>query len=121
MQIWFQEDFRNFWDACPWEEDLAYCQAVCERLGVSTASASRCLLLPPPCVHVAAAAAACRVPAWQQQGAALRSTMHTLRMLQVELRMVPLTEQYWDRVVAHCIAEIRQGRTPNPDVLCNSR
>lgn len=42
-------------------------------------------------------------------------------MLQVELRMVPLTEQYWDRVVAHCIAEIRQGRTPNPDVLCNSR
>ncbi|KAI7843379.1 hypothetical protein COHA_002977 [Chlorella ohadii] len=72
LQIWFQEDFRNFWDACPWEEDLAYCQAVCERLGV-------------------------------------------------ELRMVPLTEQYWDRVVAHCIAEIRQGRTPNPDVLCNSR
>jgi len=35
LQIWFQEDFRNFWDACPWEEDLAYCQAVCERLGVS--------------------------------------------------------------------------------------
>ncbi|PRW20746.1 tRNA-specific 2-thiouridylase [Chlorella sorokiniana] len=72
LQIWFQEDFRNFWDACPWEEDLAYCQAVCKRLGV-------------------------------------------------ELRMVPLTDQYWDRVVAHCISEIRQGRTPNPDVLCNSR
>lgn len=72
LQIWFQEDFRNFWDACPWEEDLEYCQAVCSRLGV-------------------------------------------------ELRVVPLTEQYWDRVVAHCIAEIRQGRTPNPDVLCNSR
>lgn len=28
LQIWFQEDFRNFWDACPWEEDLAYCQQV---------------------------------------------------------------------------------------------
>ena len=41
--------------------------------------------------------------------------------LQVELRVVPLTEQYWDRVVAHCISEIQQGRTPNPDVLCNSR
>jgi len=24
-------------------------------------------------------------------------------------------------VVAHCIGEVRQGRTPNPDVLCNSR
>ena len=27
-QIWFQEDFRNHWDACPWEEDLAICQQV---------------------------------------------------------------------------------------------
>jgi hypothetical protein len=27
-QIWFQEDFRNYWDACPWEEDLAICQQV---------------------------------------------------------------------------------------------
>ena len=29
LQIWFQEDFRNFWDACPWEEDLEYCRKVC--------------------------------------------------------------------------------------------
>ena len=35
--------------------------------------------------------------------------------------MVPLSQQYWDRVVAHCIAEVRLGRTPNPDILCNSR
>jgi hypothetical protein len=28
LQIWFQEDFRNFWDACPWEEDLEYAQKV---------------------------------------------------------------------------------------------
>ena len=28
LQIWFQEDFRNFWDACPWEEDLEYCRKV---------------------------------------------------------------------------------------------
>ena len=39
----------------------------------------------------------------------------------VPLEVVPLTEQYWDRVVAHSISEIRAGRTPNPDVLCNSR
>ncbi|KAL4545911.1 hypothetical protein Ndes2526B_g05035 [Nannochloris sp. 'desiccata'] len=72
LQIWFQEDFRNFWDACPWEEDLEYCRAACDRLGV-------------------------------------------------ELKVVPLSQQYWDRVVAHCISEVRSGRTPNPDVLCNSR
>lgn len=28
LQIWFQEDFRNFWDSCPWEEDLDYAQKV---------------------------------------------------------------------------------------------
>lgn len=72
LQIWFQEDFRNFWDACPWEEDLSYAQQVCEALGVP-------------------------------------------------LVVVPLTEQYWDRVVSHSVAEIKQGRTPNPDMLCNSR
>ena len=27
-QIWFQEDFRNSWGACPWEDDLAICQEV---------------------------------------------------------------------------------------------
>ena len=71
-QIWFQEDFRNYWDACPWEEDLAYARAVCDQA---------------------------RVP----------------------LKVVPLTKQYWERVVAHSLAEIAAGRTPNPDVLCNSR
>ncbi len=28
LQIWFQEDFRNFWDSCPWEEDLDYAKKV---------------------------------------------------------------------------------------------
>lgn len=28
LQIWFQEDFRNYWDSCPWEDDLSYCQQV---------------------------------------------------------------------------------------------
>ena len=28
LQIWFQEDFRNTWDACPWEDDLAVCEQV---------------------------------------------------------------------------------------------
>ena len=39
----------------------------------------------------------------------------------VKLEVVPLTDQYWQRVVSHCLAEIKAGRTPNPDVLCNSR
>ncbi len=35
--------------------------------------------------------------------------------------MVPLTDAYWDRVVSESVSEIRAGRTPNPDMLCNSR
>jgi len=72
LQIWFQEDFRNFWDACPWEDDLAYARAVCDQA-------------------------------------------------RVQLRVVPLTCHYWDHVVSACVADIAAGRTPNPDVLCNSR
>ena len=47
--------------------------------------------------------------------------MQVCSKLGVELKVVPLTQQYWDRVVAHSIGEIRAGRTPNPDMLCNSR
>ncbi|GMH32703.1 hypothetical protein BSKO_00537 [Bryopsis sp. KO-2023] len=72
LQIWFQEDFRNFWSACPWEEDLEYAKQVCE-------------------------------------------------LLDVPLEVVPFTKEYWDRVVAHSIKEIQDGRTPNPDMMCNSR
>ena len=39
----------------------------------------------------------------------------------MELKVVPLTKEYWDRVVSHTIKEIERGRTPNPDILCNSR
>ena len=72
LKIWFQEHFDNFWGECPWEEDLSYVRAVCERL---------------------------RVP----------------------LEVVPLTDAYWDKVVQATIEEYRRGRTPNPDIMCNSR
>ncbi|XRA96241.1 tRNA-5-taurinomethyluridine 2-sulfurtransferase [Pycnococcus provasolii] len=72
LKIWFQEDFRNTWNACPWEEDLEFAQAAAKLAGV-------------------------------------------------EVEVVPLTDAYWDRVVAHAIHEVQNGRTPNPDVLCNSR
>ncbi|MCO5595745.1 hypothetical protein L7F22_049793 [Adiantum nelumboides] len=39
----------------------------------------------------------------------------------VELQVVQLTDDYWKHVVSYMIQEYRGGRTPNPDVLCNSR
>ncbi len=40
--------------------------------------------------------------------------------LGVPLRVIPLQRAYWDRVVAYTIDEVKAGRTPNPDILCNS-
>ena len=39
----------------------------------------------------------------------------------VPLEVLSLQKEYWQEVVAHTLAEIKRGRTPNPDILCNQR
>lgn len=39
----------------------------------------------------------------------------------VPLVVVPFQKEYWERIVSYTIDEVKQGRTPNPDVLCNTR
>jgi tRNA (5-methylaminomethyl-2-thiouridylate)-methyltransferase len=39
----------------------------------------------------------------------------------VPLQIISLQEQYHERVMQHTLHEASQGRTPNPDILCNSR
>ncbi len=41
--------------------------------------------------------------------------------LDVPLEIVSLQKEYKDEVVAYTIAEVKAGRTPNPDILCNQR
>ncbi|KAK6235595.1 hypothetical protein SCA6_010932 [Theobroma cacao] len=72
LKIWFQEDFENYWTACPWEEDLKHARSVCDQV-------------------------------------------------YVPLEVVHLTGEYWKNVVSYIIEEYKCGRTPNPDVLCNTR
>jgi len=38
----------------------------------------------------------------------------------VPLEVLPLQNEYWDMVVSYTIAEVKEGRTPNPDIFCNS-
>jgi len=38
----------------------------------------------------------------------------------VQLEEIPLQTEYWDNVVSYTITEIKEGRTPNPDIFCNS-
>jgi len=39
--------------------------------------------------------------------------------LDIPLKTVNFSAEYWDRVFEYFLAEYRAGRTPNPDVLCN--
>lgn len=38
----------------------------------------------------------------------------------VPLEVISLQTEYWDSVVSYTISEIKEGRTPNPDMFCNS-
>ncbi len=37
----------------------------------------------------------------------------------IPLQIVSMQQAYWQKVVAYTIDEVKKGRTPNPDVLCN--
>lgn len=39
----------------------------------------------------------------------------------IPLEIIPLQREYLDKIVSYTINEIENGRTPNPDVLCNER
>ena len=41
------------------------------------------------------------------------------RRYRLPLEVVDLQQEYWDRVVTYVIDHVRQGLTPNPDVMCN--
>ena len=40
--------------------------------------------------------------------------------LGIQLHSVNFAKEYWDRVFKHFLAEYKIGRTPNPDILCNT-
>jgi len=45
----------------------------------------------------------------------------TCEKLKIPLRVFSLQKEYYEKVVAEMIAELAAGRTPNPDIWCNSR
>lgn len=71
IKIWLEDDLAFLGD-CPWEEDLQYARAVCEKFDVP-------------------------------------------------LSVVSLQTEYFEKVVDEALKELRAGRTPSPDILCNQR
>jgi len=39
----------------------------------------------------------------------------------IPLKIISLHNEYWQEVVTYTIAEVKAGRTPNPDSMCNKR
>lgn len=40
--------------------------------------------------------------------------------INVPLEVVPMQKEYFEKVVGYTIEEVKAGRTPNPDIMCNS-
>lgn len=39
----------------------------------------------------------------------------------IPLKIIPMQKEYFDTVVDYTLKEVKSGRTPNPDIMCNSR
>lgn len=55
---------------------------------------------------------------WEED---LRFAREVCDRLSVPLEVRSLQRPYWERVVSYALEELRAGRTPSPDILCNQR
>jgi len=49
----------------------------------------------------------------------LAAAKQVAEKLDIPLDTINFSSEYWDRVFAHFLTELKAGRTPNPDILCN--
>lgn len=42
------------------------------------------------------------------------------KQLGIELEVVSMQKEYWDTIISYTLEEVKKGRTPNPDVFCNT-
>jgi tRNA-specific 2-thiouridylase len=50
----------------------------------------------------------------------MQDAMRVCAHLQIPFQMIDLSDNYFNEVISYLINEYRIGRTPNPDVMCNS-
>jgi len=49
----------------------------------------------------------------------LKDAQAVCDQLNIRLHRINFSEEYWERVFSHFLSEYQNGRTPNPDILCN--
>lgn len=50
----------------------------------------------------------------------LKDASEVCNTLNIKLHTINFASEYWDRVFKHFLDEYSAGRTPNPDILCNT-
>lgn len=55
---------------------------------------------------------------WEED---LENARAACRYLGVDLEVVSMQVEYFDRVVSYALSELEAGRTPSPDIFCNQR
>ena len=48
-----------------------------------------------------------------------RTRLEVCRKINIPLHRVDFVKEYWDFVFTYFLEELKKGRTPNPDVMCN--
>jgi tRNA-5-taurinomethyluridine 2-sulfurtransferase len=54
---------------------------------------------------------------WEED---LKYARAVCEQVNIPIEVISLQTEYWDSVVSYTITEIKVGRTPNPDMFCNS-
>jgi tRNA-specific 2-thiouridylase len=54
---------------------------------------------------------------WEED---LKYVRAVCEQVEIPLEVISLQTEYWESVVTYTISEIKEGRTPNPDLFCNS-
>ena len=53
---------------------------------------------------------------WQED---LKYVEKTCKILDVPYYVLPFQQEYKKRIISYLLSEVKEGRTPNPDLLCN--
>lgn len=49
----------------------------------------------------------------------LKDIKSVCKLLDIPLKTINFSQEYWQNVFSVCLDEFKKGRTPNPDILCN--
>ena len=53
---------------------------------------------------------------WQED---LKYAKKVCKQINVPLKIISLQKEYWNKIVSFSMSQIKEGKTPSPDIFCN--